>query len=317
MTTIVRSAVGSLAAIGFLKFLSENKFKIIGTDITSLSIGKFYVDNFYEVPKADQVEAVIKKYLTICENENAKWIISGPETEVLVLIREKTQFENIGVHILHPDYATLEIITDKLNLYKFFKKKGINMPFSCDLQKDETTSLKGKVVLKPKQGRGSTGIYFTGAQQLGIYKKIIPVENYIAQEFIEGEEYTVDVLYDLEGNILNIVPRKRLKIDSGVSVIGETVKDEKLLELIVELSSHLKFVGGNCFKFIKSTSKEYFLTDINPRFGGGSILALKASESFRKNLCNLLNGNYESFIKLSLDFEIIRMYRSYEEVFKN
>lgn len=314
IVTILRSAVGSLAAIGFLKFLTENGFRVIGTDITDLSVGKLFVDKFYKVPSAIEIEKVIKRYKNIIKRENVRWIISGPEQEILTLMKEKEYFKNLGAEILHPPLETLEIVTDKLALFTFFSQKKIRQPKTYVLR--YANFLNGKFILKPRKGRGSSEILFSEREKLSSLKNIFSKNDYIVQEFIHGEEFTVDVLYDLDGNLLNIVPRRRLKTDSGISVIGETVKDKNLIEIVLEISSYLKFIGGNCFQFIKDKDDNYYLTDINPRFGGGFILSLKASKSFRKNLINLLKNKHSLLTKLSFDFVEMKMYRYYDEFFK-
>lgn len=314
--TIIRSAVCSLSSVGFLKFLKEQGFRIIGTDITNLCAGKSFTDKFYKVPNAVEIKKTINSYKDIISEEKARWIISGPEQEILALAMGRKDFASLGTEILHPPLEVLEIIIDKLNTFDFFSQRGIKMPYTYRLDEVESHDLEEKIILKPRKGRGSRGVFITESNKIDSFKNILSIKDYIIQQFIEGEEYSVDAFYDLEGNILNVIPRKRLKTDSGISTIGETVKDENLFEIVSKVSSFLTFIGGNCFQFIKNKEGVYYLTDINPRFGGGSILSLKASKSFRRNLLNLLRGNYELLSKQSFDFKKAVMYRYYDEIFE-
>jgi len=314
MISIIRSAIGSLSTIGFLKFLKEHDFRVIGTDITDSAVGKFFVDAFYEVPRASEEKSVATRYREIVKKEHAQWIISGPEEEIAVL---KQNEQYIETHVLHPPLETLRIITDKWRAFQYLAKNGFLMPQSYEGGEQEICPLQGKMILKPRRGRGSSGILvaenkeqLTHIQQAGLIHG-----EYIIQEFIEGEEWTVDTLHDLDGNLLNVVPRRRLKVDSGISIIGETVREEYLFELMMSISSLLNFVGGNCFQFIKDKSGRYYLTDINPRFGGGSILSLKASISFQQNLVRLFKGELRGSQPPSFDFDKLRMHRYYEEFY--
>ncbi len=320
MITIIRSAVGSLASVGFIKLLKNMGFKVIGTGISKESVGKFFVDSFYKVPKASKEDEVIESYLAIARKERAKWIISGPEEEIIVLSKHKDVFESEGVYILHPDYKSLNIITDKYNAYTFLKRKGISLP-ATELATDIKNVVKNsqrKFILKPRKGRGSTNIVvFSDPDDIppGVLKN---PQNFIIQEYIGGPECTVDVLCNLQGNILNIIPRRRIKVDSGITVIGETERDEKLINITEKILSIIKIIGGACLQFIKSDETgSYYLTDINPRFGGGVILSLTSSKTFRENLKNLLGFKWGRLLYKSYEFDKLRMVRYYDEIYEN
>jgi len=156
--TIIRSAIGSLASVGFIKFLKSCGFEVIGTDITGESAGKFFVDAFYKVPKASDGLKVVESYLSIAKKEKAKWIISGPEDEIIVLSRHKSVFEHEGIYILHPDYELLKVITDKYNAYNYLRKKGITLPSTDLLVNFNDYRSQSKFVIKPRKGRGSSGV---------------------------------------------------------------------------------------------------------------------------------------------------------------
>jgi len=315
--TIIRSAVGCLASTGFLKFLKQEGFRLVGTDITDMSVGRLFVDKFYKVPKAEDEEKVINRYVDIVKKENPAWIISGPEEEILILAKARKTFASLGVELLHPPVQTLEVVIDKLKVCEFFSDKAeINTPATCTFSDFTNGSLKKKFILKPKKGRGSRDTFIVRGEELLSLKKTLNSNDYIVQDFIEGEEFTVDALYDLEANLLNIIPRKRIKTDSGISVIGETQKDKNLYELVLKISGYLKFIGGNCFQFIKNLEGDYFLIDINPRLGGGFCLSLAASKTLGENFVNLLKGQNSLLTKLSFDFQEMRMYRAYQEVYE-
>jgi len=298
-------------------------FRVIGTDISKESVGKFFVDSFYKVPKADKEHEVIESYLAIARKEKAKWIISGPEEEIIVLSKHKDVFESEGVYVLHPDYESLKIITDKYNTYTFLKRESISLPITklaTDI-KNGLMNSKNKFILKPRKGRGSTNIVvfsnlFSNPKNKAI-KDLKNPQNYIIQEYITGLEYTVDVLCDLYGCILNIIPRRRIKVDSGITVIGNTEKNEKLINITEKILSLTKIIGGACLQFIKSNETgKYYLTDINPRFGGGTILSLTSSKTFRDNLRNLLELKWDNLLYKSYDFNKLKMYRYYDEIYK-
>ena len=76
------------------------------------------MDAFFEVPKADDEDEVVKKYEEIIYEFKSKWLISGPENEILVLAGNEEKFLKAGCRLFHPDFKTLCIITDKMKFYK-------------------------------------------------------------------------------------------------------------------------------------------------------------------------------------------------------
>ncbi|MCS7232353.1 MAG: ATP-grasp domain-containing protein [Elusimicrobiota bacterium] len=333
---IVRSAVCSLASYGWLKILKDMGFKLFGVDVVEWCRYNDLLDGFAKVVKAveENEDELISQLLSITKNINPYWIISGPETEVYLLVKYENVFEQFGVSIFHPPIETMEIIKNKYKLASFCNNrldsfKNFKVPttelLSTFVENSEAniseifnkTSNKKNFIIKPIEGRGSTGITRVDANK--VYK-IIEREEYkdlskfLIQEFIEGEEVSVDVLYDFKGIPLNIIPRKRLAVDSGISIVTETFYDNKIVEIVKELSSELKFRGMNNIQFIKRNN-DYYLTDINPRFGGASIICYFVSESFKRNLFNILNKNFEDLVQDFTPPKKVRMIRYYVDFY--
>ena len=315
MITLIRSAVASPSSLGLLKFLQNLDVRIVGADITNLAIGQFYCDAFYLVPQAAAGESVIKRYCDIADVEQAQWLVSGPENEVCLLANHRDVFLQHGLQVFHSPVSTLEIITDKRKMAVHFR--AVDIPVPRTVVVEQTDQLDGdKVVFKPRQGRGSVGVKIVKKEEWQTTALTLNTADYIAQEYLPGKEYTVDILCDMRGNLLNTVSRERLMTDSGVSVVGRTVRLKQLLELTARITDNLPFYGGNCLQFILGRDDQYYLTDINPRFGGGAILSIKASRSFQKNLCHLLQGRNDLLVKGCTDFDTLTMYRGYEEVYR-
>jgi len=103
----------------------------------------------------------------------------------------------------------------------------------------------------------------------------------IMQEYIPGEEYNTDCLTDREGKLIGVVAMRKLGItDKGKAWSGVTVEDEKLLNLSKDILSKLNWVGPIELEFIKQRSSgDYYLLEINPRFGAWIYLAAKAGQN--------------------------------------
>lgn len=303
--TVIRTAVGSPVTAGLIKELRKRKIKVIGTDCNRFSAGFSLCDKSYIVPKGDDTR-FLEEILRICDIEKPSAIISGPEEEILTLSKNKRLFEQRGIIVLTPSYKTSKICTDKIATFSFFQKEGIPTPKIY-----QKNNVKFPVIVKPRFGRGGVNVFKAkNRKELNLYLE--EIENPIIQEFIDGEEYTVDILADLEGNSLSIIPRIRIETESGVSTKGKTVYDKKIIDLCKKIVEKLKLVGPSCIQLMKNKSGIKFI-EINPRFGGGSILSMKADPTIITNLIRIIKG--EKPTKSKGFKKGLTMLRYYSEVY--
>jgi len=286
---IIRSAIGCMASWGFIEELQKLGVEVIGVDADFWSYAFNLLDKYYVIPEATNGR-FIKSLFGIAKYENVDAIISGPEEELLVLSKWRKSFEDEGIMILCPSYESIMTCYDKLKMNKFLRKIFIPIP------RLGSGDLYTRTITKPRFGRGGKG----------------NIEHSIIQEYIDGIEYSVDVLADKEGNTLNIVPRIREKVVNGKSVVSKTTYDKDIIDYTKKIVKRLKLFGPSCIQCIKNDSGVYFI-DINPRFGGGSILSIKADPTILPNLIRLIKG--EKPIPNNTFKEGLTMLRYYKEVY--
>jgi carbamoyl-phosphate synthase large subunit len=280
--TILRSAVGCLSAVGLINELKSRGVRTIGVDCNPLSAGLYFCDKSYIVPRGDDPK-FLEEILKICEIERPNAILSGPEEEILVLSKNKGLFNDKGILVLCPDYDAVKICADKLETCKMLKNYGLRVP-----KLYEVDDARFPCIIKPRFGRGGEDIFkANNKHDLEFYLQM--VEQPIIQEFIDGVEHTVDILADLEGKPLSIVPRIRLQVESGISVKGTTVYDEEIISHCDKIVRGLRLAGPSCVQCIKN-GREVIFTEVNPRFGGGSILSIEADPSIITNLIKMVQG---------------------------
>lgn len=302
---ILRSSVGSSSSLGLIKEFQENDFEVIGLDCDPNSFGLYYLDKGYVIPMGVTKE-FIPRLMEIVKDEKPQAIVQGPEEEMLQLAMNKDEFAKESVKILLPSVESVKVCIDKLKTDEFFREAGIPKP---ELYTDDNVQFP--CILKPMYGRGGTGIHkIENRENYEILKK--SEKNYILQEFVEGQEYTVDLLSGEDGKVLSIVPRKRICIESGVVSKSMTCNDGEIIEYCKKISEKLKFFGPSCIQCIKGDKGVKFL-EINLRFGGGSILSVKSDSSFIENLRALI---LDKPTRVSNGFkENLMMLRNYQEIF--
>lgn len=306
--------------VQLIKHLKKS-FKVVGVDAGELNPGKFFVDKFYKIPKASE-SGYISSLLNVCKEESVKVLIPLYEGEFEILHNVREKFREVGTLLLLSNGEILEICKDKRKTYEYFINSKVNLPKVYT--EEEITSIitygymdKLPLIIKPRDGMGSNGIYkINNFNELKFFKDY--VKDGIIQEYIDGEEYTVDVLTDLKGEPVYVVPRKRLEVRSGEVVKSSTCRDEKIISETLKVMEHLnsltdckqlRLLGPLTIQFFKKTNGDIYLLEINPRFGGGVPLSFEAGADYGQKILEMLQGKEVGYIK---EFREIIMLR-YEE----
>ena len=138
------------------------------------------------------------------------------------------------------------------------------------------------MILKPAFGSSSKNVFkLENKKDLEyFYPKL---EKPIIQEFIIGEEYTIDTYFNFEGKLKCVVPRRRLEVRSGEVSKSITVKDERLINAIYKhFDINNLFFGCVTIQCFKEKGNKFKFIEINPRFGGGFPLSFMAGANFAK-----------------------------------
>jgi len=294
---VLVEGIGSMVFNTQLKYYKELGWNIIGIDIESTSSGLYRVSKPYIVPKYTDkncfniIEEIIKK-------EKIDIVIPSVNEGLLGWsIRKNYFWEKYGTKVMISNKEVISTCVDKWETYKFFIDNNIPTP--------RTSLLYEYDLIKPRVGRGSTGIY-----KKSEISKNINMENYISQEIVSGEEYTIDILCDLDSNPIYIVPRIRLGVESGVSVKGKVVPDIKITNYCKKIISLLKPIGIINIQCFKKGEEIYFI-EINPRIAGGSSLSFAASDNWFKAIECFATG--QKYIPKEIQYNKY-MFRIYEDV---
>jgi carbamoyl-phosphate synthase large subunit len=319
MNILVTSA-GGMTAISVIKALKKQKrhpIKIVAVDMNPLSVGFYLSNSYYSIPSVDKPKRYIKKILEICHKEKIDLIIPTSDSELPLYAKNKNKFIKINCVVPIPDEKSVQICNDKLKTYYFFKKNNINTPKTYQEKEFSNSNKKIKfpLIIKPRLGRGSRNIFIAKNQKELEFLQNYIDEKIIAQEFIKGEEYTIDVLADFQGKILSAVPRIRIATKAGVSVIGKTVKNKKLIDFAIDVARKIKLIGPANIQCIVRKNIIY-ATEINPRFSGGLSLTVGAGINGPKIILDLINGKKINKIPLKYRPNVC-MLRYWEEIFTN
>lgn len=269
------------------------KGKVVATDLSPYAPALYYADKQYIVPPIDNPN-YIDVLLDICKKESISAVTTFIDPEISVLAQNRNKFEELGVVVLAPYEETAGICFDKYLAFQYFKKNGIPTVMTWGaLDEFEDAWRNNKVsfpvFVKPRTGSGSVGARTIYSHEL--LKEALEEEpSLIIQEYMEGIDLDADVYVDTITHEA-VAAFSKKKIETRIGGASKTIsfKDDKLFQLIPEIVSIFEFNGPIDIDFF-CINGEYYVSEINPRFGGAYLHAYECGIDFIKCIQKNLNG---------------------------
>lgn len=254
---------------------------LIGADMRDDAPALYSCDEAVKVCGIAEDE-YIPQLIRICQEKNVDLLIPTIDTDLLKLSEAREQFEAVGTRVLISKPEVIRTCRDKRNTARFFEECGLNTPVTVD----NVDKFEGDFpcFIKPLDGSSSVNAFRAeNKEELQAFSEVIGEGKYIIQQYIQGCEVTVDILCSMsdnsqaEGRALCITPRKRLAVRSGEVLKTEIFLDETIINEAEKIVEELCPAGPITVQLIREekTGKDYFI-EINPRFGGGAPLSMKA-----------------------------------------
>lgn len=266
---------------------------IVASDNSPYAPALYLADKQYLVPRIDD-EEYIPTLLKICIDEKINAITTFIDPEIEILSKNREKFSQIGVEVLAPYTKTAELCFDKYKMFKFLLENGINTVMTWGtLEEFEEDYKKGNVsfpvFVKPRNGSGSVG-----ARKIFGYKElsdaILQDQELIIQEYMDCLDLDVDVYIDtISHKAVSAFSKKKIETRIGGASKTISFKDQKLFDFVIKIVSVFDFNGPIDMDFFYKDNM-YYLSEINPRFGGAYLHAYGAGVNFIKLIENNLNG---------------------------
>ncbi|MBQ3553320.1 MAG: ATP-grasp domain-containing protein [Clostridia bacterium] len=267
--------------------------KIVAVDASDSAPALYFADKHYLVPRIASDE-YIEKLIEICNQEDIDLIVPTIDTELEKLARFRNEIESkTKAMLLLSDDRVVSVCRNKTNTQRFFEEHGFYVPRLITKEDIEQKNYSFPLFIKPLDGSSSVNTFkVENDEQLMFFVKYI--KNPMVQEFMQGEEYSVDVFCDFNCKPITVVPRKRLAVRSGEIAKGEIVKDRRVIDDVLRLIDVLRPIGHITIQCMK-TQKGIEYIEINPRFGGGAPMSIAAGADSCENLYRLLSGEELSY----------------------
>jgi carbamoyl-phosphate synthase large subunit len=257
----------------------------VAADANPLAPALYHADRRALVPRIEET-AYVPALRGLVEEHDVKLIVPLTDLDQVTLAHAR---DDLGALLLLPDTETVERLEDKYLAHLLFEERGIASPPTW-LPNGVPDDAAFPLLVKARRGFGSRHIYRAAdPAQLGFFLGYTPVDS-IVQACLGGEEFSIDVFCDLEGRCLNAIPRTMIESKGGESIKGMTIRDESLIELARDVAEKLELVGPANIQCFREADGSHFITDINPRFGGGFPLPLAAGGRYPELALALARG---------------------------
>ena len=276
----------------FVKTLN-GKGKVIATDMSRLAPAIYEADKYYIVPRMTD-SGYIDIIIDICKKENIDGVLSLIDPELSLLAENKKKFKDVGTEIIGSSYDLCEMSLDKYQMFLWLCKKGYKCARSY-IDKDEfynavnSGEIEYPVFVKPARGSASIAISEV-CDKDGIELLFSHNKGLMIQEYLRGQEIGADVYIDMiSGEVVSIFTKKKIKMRAGETDKAVSFKDEKLFDIIKDFVSEAGYRGQIDID-IFDIDGEYYISEVNPRFGGGYPHAYECGCNHMKLIYNNLEG---------------------------
>lgn len=310
MKTVLFTSIGR--RIQLLRHFIDSGMRVIGVDMNpGLAPASQIVHRSYRVPEFNN-PYYIDCLLTICKKENVDIIVPLYEPELPILTENKLHFSSEGVEVMVSNGEALFTCLDKYKMYQFFVQNNIPSPETFLPEAFDITA-QGNWVVKPRRGMASKNVHIVqqGIKAVEIAREVnLP----IIQRFVNGVEYTIDAFIDRNGIVRCVVPRERLEVRAGEVSKSITRYQQDIIDESLKVLGLLPFYGPITLQGIMDKEiNRFFFTEINPRFGGGVPLSIKAGIPYAKLVAQVQNESILSNQLLPFQNGLIML--RYEEAF--
>lgn len=266
---------------------------VVATDASKLGPAIYDADKYYIVPSITE-PGYIELILDICKKEQIKGVMSLIDPELSLLAANEEKFREIGTKIVGSSYELCELSLDKMQMYRWLVNHGYNCACSWMNKAEFYMAVKDGEVAYPvfvKPYRGSASLSISKVYDKETVDLLFShSEGLMIQEFLDGQEIGADVYVDMiSGEVVSIFTKKKLKMRAGETDKAVSFKDPALFAFIEKFVLEAGYRGQIDIDIFDIAGK-YYISEVNPRFGGGYPHAYECGVDHIKLILNNLRG---------------------------
>ncbi len=244
--------------------------KLIGSDLNTDCLGRYFVDEFWTMPRLSDFTS--ETLLAALRERNIQAVIPTRDGELLFWAEHKPMLREHGISVMVSDAQPVSTCLDKLLFYQTASGQNGHAIFTTD---DPAQLPGGPLVVKERYGAGSLNIRLNVTAEEA--RQAFSVFSHpIVQPFITGQEYSVDAYVTASGEVKGVVGRTRDLVVNGESQVTTTVFNNELERVSTTILRALNLYGHVVLQLLKDEAGGWHLIECNSRFGGASTLSIAA-----------------------------------------
>ncbi|UGS36596.1 ATP-grasp domain-containing protein [Capillimicrobium parvum] len=309
---VLVTGTGGPSGISILRDLADEPLDLIAADIDPFAAGLYLVDAPRRaiLPRGDDA-GFCDALLEICQAESVSIVVPTVDSELLPLALDRERYAGSGVRLVLASEETLRTCLDKWVLAERCRD-AVRVPDTWVVDDGfDPAAPDLPVIVKPRSGSGSRGIRLVERRE-----ELEALERdgtLLVQENLPGTEYSLDVIAREDGHVAGVVPRARLKVDSGIAVTGRTLHDERLDAFAREVARLIGLTTVANVQVKEDAGGVPALLEVNARFPGTMPLTIAAGVDMPKLAIGEALGT--PVPDGPLPFEDIAMVRFFQERF--
>lgn len=290
---LILSAGTRNKVVQYFKKTFAGQGRVIATDMSELAPAIYEADGYYIVPRMTD-PGYLDVIFDICKKEEICGVLSLIDPELSLLAAHEAAFRALGVTVIGSPYDLCEMALDKMQMYRWLTAHGYNcarswMDKEAFYQAVDAGEAVYPVFVKPYRGSASISISKVYDKET-VDLLFAHSDDLMIQEFLDGQEIGADVYIDLvSGEIVSIFTKKKLKMRAGETDKAVSFKDEALFALIERFVKESGYRGQIDID-IFDVGGSYYISEVNPRFGGGYPHAFACGCDHMRLILNNLKG---------------------------
>lgn len=272
MNILILSSGTRNKVVQYFKKALAGKGNVICTDMSNMAPSIYEADRFYTVPRMT-APGYIDVILDICRKEKIDGVLSLIDPELSLLAQNKEKFAAVGTTVIGSSYTLCEMSLDKFQMYQWLNAHGYRcaksyMDKEAFYRDVEAGKISYPVFVKPARGSASIAISKVYDKET-IDLLFAHSDGLMIQEFLDGQEIGADVYIDMiSREVVSIFTKKKILMRAGETDKAISFRDEKLFSLICRFVKEAGYLGQIDIDIFEIHG-EYYISEVNPRFGGG------------------------------------------------
>ncbi|MGH2408584.1 MAG: ATP-grasp domain-containing protein [Candidatus Limnocylindrales bacterium] len=244
--------------------------QVLAADIDPFAAALRVADGARIVPRSED-PAFVPALLELCAADQVGLVVPTRDEELPKLAAARDRFLVGGTLVLVSAPAPIETCADKRRFSAAVRAAGLATPATYE----DPATVRLPAFVKPRRGKGGdrTARVDTPAELAAALATA--GADAIVQELIDAPEFTIDVFLDLAGQPISCVPRERIAVVAGESVVSRTVRDPELSAAALQLCTAIGLIGHVTVQAFRTPDSILFI-EVNPRYGGAANLGFQA-----------------------------------------